>query len=198
MQSIVGQENLGGEDEMVVGEGDKEEQKFLLLKNSEMDKIVINFGIADQSKCVFGEKYLKEGDFENDLSRHDKIVHPTLPVITFNLEEKPVDDFTGTFSIPSSAPIFVPGLNMAVEELSDYLHDAKDNEESAWDLQGLIFHDNELGWCPITDWGVDHGTNIVFYSPVDSKTPSRRRTCITIRGFDMDSTVTCARKDLGL
>ncbi len=117
--SIVGQENLGGEDEMVVGGGDKEEQKFLLLKNSEMDKIVINLGTTDQSKCVFGENNLKEGDFENDLSRHEKFVHSNLPVITFNLEEKPVDDFTGTFTIPSSAPILVPGLSMAVEELPD-------------------------------------------------------------------------------
>ena len=93
------------------------------------------------------------------------------PDITFNLEEKPVGDFTGIFTIPSSAPIFVPGLNMAVEELPDYLKDVKDNEESAWDLQGLIFHDDELCWCTITDWGVDHGTNIVFYSPVDSENP---------------------------
>ncbi len=28
-----------------------------------------------------------------------------------------------------------------------------------------------LGWCTITDWGVDHGTNIVFYSPVGSLDP---------------------------
>ncbi len=35
----------------------------------------------------------------------------------------------------------------------------------------MIFHGDELGWCTITDWGVDHGTNIVFYSPVNSKNP---------------------------
>ena len=57
---------------------------------------------------------------------------------------------------------------MAVEALPEYLRHAKDNEEAAWDLQGLVFHDDELGWCTITDWGVDHGTNIVFYAPVGS------------------------------
>jgi hypothetical protein len=48
---------------------------------------------------------------------------------------------------------------------------ASRNEKTAWDLQGLVFQDDELGWCTITDWGVDHGTNIVFYSPVGSLDP---------------------------
>jgi hypothetical protein len=154
----------------------------LVLANSEMDKKTIsNFGITDQSKCVFGEKKLLEENlkFENVSSivspvltiRPDSCFLSNLPVINFNLGEKPVDDLTGTFNVRSSAPTFVPGLNMAVEELPDYLQNAKDNEESAWDLQGLIFHDDELDWCRITDWGVDHGTNIVFYSPVESTTP---------------------------
>ena len=173
--SIEGQENLGGKDEMVVAGGDKEEQKFLLLKNSEMDKMVINFGTTDQSERVLGEKKLLEEDFEivemtSDLTtRPDLCFGSTLPVVNFNFGEIPVDDFTSNFSVPSRAPTtIVPGLNMAIEELPGYLQDAKDTEESAWDLQGLVFHDEELGWCTITDWGVDHGTNIVFYSPVDS------------------------------
>ena len=53
--SIAEQENLGGEDEIVVGGVDKEEQKFLLLKNSEMDKTVINLGTTAQSN-VFLDK----------------------------------------------------------------------------------------------------------------------------------------------
>jgi hypothetical protein len=66
---------------------------------------------------------------------------------------------------------YSPKPNMTVEALPEYLCHAKDNEESAWDLQGLVFHDDELGWCTITDWGVDHGTNIVFYAPVGSLDP---------------------------
>jgi hypothetical protein len=115
------------------------------------------------------------------LSRRD-----TLPVIIFNIEEKPVDDFTGTINVLSRANHSVPGkafgantpgeyppkrvagLNMTVEALPEYLCHAKDNEEAAWDLQGLVFQDDDLGWCTITDWGVDHGTNIVFYAPVGS------------------------------
>ncbi len=61
--SIAEQENLGGEDKMVVGGGDKEEQKFLLLKNSEMDKMVINFGTTDQIKMRFSRKQLEGGRF---------------------------------------------------------------------------------------------------------------------------------------
>ena len=116
--------------------------------DSKMDNVVINFGIPDQSKCVFGEKKPLEENlkFENVSSIASSVLTnscflSTLPVINFNPEEKPVDDFTGTFNIPSRAPTFVPGLNMAVEELPDYLKSAKDDEESAWDLQGLIFHD---------------------------------------------------------
>ncbi len=105
------------------------------------------------------------------------IVSTRRTTITFNFEEKPVDDITGIFNVPSRAYTFVPdrasvaGLNMAVEALPEYLQHAKDNEDTAWDLQGLVFQDDELGWCTITDWGVDHGTNIVFYSPVGSLDP---------------------------
>jgi hypothetical protein len=210
----VGQDNLGGEDEMVVEAGDKEEQKFLLSKNG---KTITNCGIPDQSECVVGEKKLLDEVFEFVEMTSGPIFHSTLPVINFNLEEKPVDIFIGSLNIPSRAPTIVPdkafgaylksaedritnaadpvahivsspavmlasaplgyppklmaGLNMAVEALPEYLHHAKDSEESAWDLQGLIFHDDELGWCTITDWGVEHGTNIVFYAPVGSLNP---------------------------
>ncbi len=181
------------------------------------------FGITDQSKCVLGEKELLEEDFEFEkmtsysTTRPDSCFHSTLPVINFNLEEKPVDDFTGVLDVPSrahnlvpdkafgaylksaedsitnavdsvayiasssavmlaSAPLGYPpkrvvGLNMAVEALPEHLRHAKDNEEAAWDLQGLVFQDDELGWCTSTDWGVDHGINIVFYSPVGSLDP---------------------------
>ncbi len=37
------------------------------------------------------------------------------------------------------APQQAAGLNMAVEALPEYLKHAKDNEEAAWDLQGLVF-----------------------------------------------------------
>jgi hypothetical protein len=47
----------------------------------------------------------------------------------------------------------------------------EDNEEAAWDLQGMIFSNGNLGWCVITGWGSDHGTILIFYAPVDSQDP---------------------------
>ncbi len=59
-----------------------------------------------------------------------------------------------------------------VETLPGYLAIAEDNEDTAWDFQGLIFYDDDLGHCIVTGWGVDHGTNIVFYTPCWSKDPA--------------------------
>jgi hypothetical protein len=59
-----------------------------------------------------------------------------------------------------------------VETLPGYLALAEDNEDTAWDFQGWIFYDDDLGHCIVTGWGVDHGTNIVFYTPCWSKDPT--------------------------
>jgi hypothetical protein len=74
-------------------------------------------------------------------------------------------------SFSNNCTVLLPDTLGPVESLPEYLGSARDNEESAWDLQGLIFHDEDLGWCKISDWGVDHGTNIVFYAPVGSQDP---------------------------
>jgi hypothetical protein len=50
----------------------------------------------------------------------------------------------------------------------EQLKAAVDNEETACNLQGMVFYDDELGWCLVTNWGVDFGTNILFYAPVSS------------------------------
>jgi hypothetical protein len=65
----------------------------------------------------------------------------------------------------------VPDSLGPVELIPGYLVTAKNDEETAWDLQGLIFNDEDLGWCMVTGWGVDHGINIVFYTPCWSKDP---------------------------
>jgi hypothetical protein len=56
-----------------------------------------------------------------------------------------------------------------VESLPGCVAIAEDNENTAWDFQGWIFYDDDLGHCIVTGWGVDHGTNIVFYTPCWSK-----------------------------
>jgi hypothetical protein len=79
-----------------------------------------------------------------------------------------VENGTGTGIIQSNISDLVPRL---MESLPEYLVTAENNEESAWDIQGLVFYDDVLGWSKISGWGSDHGTNIVFYTPVDSMDP---------------------------
>ena len=48
---------------------------------------------------------------------------------------------------------------------------AADDEATACALQGMLFYDDGLGWCSVTNWGVDYGTKIIFYAPVTSGDP---------------------------
>ncbi len=43
------------------------------------------------------------------------------------------------------------------------------DETGACALQGVLFQDDELSWCRITGWGIESGTIIVFYLPVNAK-----------------------------
>jgi hypothetical protein len=69
-----------------------------------------------------------------------------------------VSDFPGGLS----------GLDL-VEALPEYLVHAADDEETAWAIQGMIFRDEDIGWCEVTGWDVDYGTNVIYYMPVGHK-----------------------------
>jgi hypothetical protein len=43
------------------------------------------------------------------------------------------------------------------------------DETGACALQGIIFHDSVLSWCRVTGWGIESGTIIIFYLPVDAQ-----------------------------
>jgi hypothetical protein len=63
-----------------------------------------------------------------------------------------------------------PELNFGpVEILPDYLKDASNNEETAWSIQGMIFRDDDFGWCEVTGWDVDYGVIVMYYMPVGQK-----------------------------
>ncbi len=61
-------------------------------------------------------------------------------------------------------------LGTSTTELIPYeiVETAADNEATACELQGMIFHDSELGVCTVANWGVDYGTNILYYVSVES------------------------------
>jgi hypothetical protein len=52
------------------------------------------------------------------------------------------------------------------------LRDAADDETTACALQGVVFMDDDLGWCTISNWGVDYGTNIIYYTPIECDDPA--------------------------
>ncbi len=66
---------------------------------------------------------------------------------------------------------FLPGLGQTESLPCKRFDDAEDNEATACAVQGLVFHDEELGWCTVTNWGVDYGINVIFYAPVECIDP---------------------------
>ncbi len=67
-----------------------------------------------------------------------------------------------------SSQVRAPNLGYAgpVESLPGYLEHATDTDEAAWDIQGIVFEDKEVGWCEVTGWAVDDGVRMIFYSPL--------------------------------
>jgi hypothetical protein len=58
-------------------------------------------------------------------------------------------------------------LNLGlIEAMPEYLEQYADNEDTARALQGMLFEDKEIGWCEVTGNTVDHGTNVIYYTPV--------------------------------
>jgi hypothetical protein len=64
-----------------------------------------------------------------------------------------------------------PSLGPTEQIPFEHIEAASDDEATACRLQGLVFLDDELGWCVITNWGVDYGVNIIFYTPVHAMDP---------------------------
>ncbi len=60
-----------------------------------------------------------------------------------------INDFLEDLPGIGSSQVRAPNLDHAgpVECLPGYLEHAADTDESAWDIQGMIFEDKEVGWC---------------------------------------------------
>ncbi len=79
------------------------------------------------------------------------------------------------FSVTNTGCCCVDSLELlnrgAMVNLPDQvLESAEDDEATACSVQGMVFHDEELGWCIVTNWGVD-GTNIIYYTSITSANP---------------------------
>jgi hypothetical protein len=111
-----------------------------------------------------------------DLPDQSKCFSPDLRLLSENLgactkEDFRVNNHKVSFQQLTGASSITSDSLGPVEVLPEYLERMEDTEEAAWDLQGVIFPDEELGWCIITGWGSDHGTNLIFYAPVGSQDP---------------------------
>jgi hypothetical protein len=138
--------------------GDKEQ---IYDKEPIEESFCQNLGITDQLKCLFHVNKLLSASSDLTGENTDVCVRREFLV---NNNKVLFRNFTG-------ASVVMPDSLGPVESLPEYLERLEGNEEAAWDLQGIIFHDEDMGWCTsiVTGWGTDHGTNIVFYAPVYSK-----------------------------
>jgi hypothetical protein len=133
----------------------------LVVSNINFASNCENLDRPDQLKPLEPKKPLDE-DFQPESSVGSHVIMQASLVNKY--KEKVVTGDRFKFSI-------VPDSLGPVEPIPAYLAGAKDSEEAAWDLQGLVFADDELGWCTITGWGVDQGIKIVFYAPCWSQDP---------------------------
>ena len=84
-----------------------------------------------------------------------------------------INDFVENLPGIGSDQVRTPNLGYAgpIECIPGYLEHAADTDESAWDIQGMIFDDKEIGWCEVTGWAVDHGVRMIYYSPISMTSP---------------------------
>jgi hypothetical protein len=172
---VVGRNGEQGDGELVETQFFKHDGKF--DKTQENHQL---FDLPDQSQASFS--FEKDEDSVSETSQRNLPVFKfnvgseksqrNLPVFKFKVgsgssEELIIDD-----SCTGNISYMIPDTLGLVEQLPEYLEQAEDNEEAAWDLQGLVFNDDDIGWCTVTGWGVDHGTNIIFYAPVESVDPA--------------------------
>jgi hypothetical protein len=131
-----------------------------------------NLELTDQPKSSTCGMRLLGSNSEVSDGFADGVNKECLPVNNDKMDKNPKNALFGNITGNSIvASVAAPDSLGLLESVPEYLETAEDTEETAWDIQGLVFHDEELNWCTVTGWGVDHGTNIIFYAPLTSSDP---------------------------
>jgi hypothetical protein len=129
------QRNLGDEDKN--GDvGDMDQNHFGTEIFGKTNENLANLVVPDQSKGFLGKEKLLDTSLEIRDSTHNDV---SKILRVDKLKEK---DVTGICSAFAQFPATLG----PVETVPKYLEEAEDNEEAAWDLQGLVFHDDDMGW----------------------------------------------------
>jgi hypothetical protein len=125
--------------------------------------------LGEKSDEVFGKDDIRDNSvFGNDIS-DNSFCKPVEISSNKNDQTKLIYNFsgcqTGVCLLHNASSI---EDNLSYEQQEQLVN----NEETACKLQGMMFDDEELGTCKITNWGVDYGSLILYYAPVDSTDPA--------------------------
>jgi hypothetical protein len=110
--------------------------------------------------CHFRGRVRKEKSCRGDFSLSPNEVLGNKIIKNFSGKSTGMLDYSFLSSIGSTEQVPVASFDAAI-----------DDEVTACRLQGMMFHDEELGWCTVTNWGVEYGTTFLFYSPVTLSNP---------------------------
>ncbi len=95
------------------------------------------FDVADQSQASF--------NFEKDKNCVSEDNQGKLPVFNFKAGSGSFEELIKRNICTGRTSCMIPDTLGPVEPLPEYLGQAEDNEEAAWDLQGLVFYDDDIG-----------------------------------------------------
>jgi hypothetical protein len=161
-QLLALEQNLVPEQSLEIEFGQSRDVDHVMTKSRKKENFHVSEGVGqlqDRDRVVSKSKKM-----ENEHVSFGKTEQ--LSFLTSNNDFEP---FSGkrTCSNNFSAALL---SNIGPTELIPYeqLGTATDDESSAWMLLGMLFLEDELGWCIVTDWGADFGTNIVYYVPVNA------------------------------
>ncbi len=90
--------------------------------------------------------------FEKDENCVSEDSQGKLPVFNSKVGSGTSEELIKRNVCTGKTPCMIPDTLGPVEPLPEYLGQAEDNEEAAWDLQGLVFNDDDIGWCTVTSW----------------------------------------------
>jgi hypothetical protein len=129
-----------------------------IQKKADVDKVIHQPG---ECRVIRWEDYngcCKPGEYDPELDAFVEIFHahaigaedaaiPT-PILVDESEGLPLQ--------------IGPVVSVSLQDIQN----AGSDEWAAWYLQGIIFYDEELGWCRIIGWGVECGVIILHYTSV--------------------------------
>jgi hypothetical protein len=157
-----------GEDVCVKGRQAQTSQlRFeMLSENQEKPRSQSKSFLGEKSDEVFGKDDIRDNSVFGTVFENEKPIEISS---NKNDQTKLIYNFSGC----QTGVCLMNNASSIEDKLSsEQQGDLVNNEETACRLQGMVFEDDKLGTCTITNWGVDYGSLILYYAPVDSIDPA--------------------------